>query len=440
MWIGVPRFSANLRELSRKDGGHIMTLFVHAADIHLDSPLKGLYQDESAPDAEEIRSAARAAFDKLVDLVLSEGAPLLIIAGDLYDGGWKDFSTGLYFASRMRKLAEEGVRVAVVRGNHDAENRMTKSLVMPENVKIFSSRKPETWILEDLNMALHGQSYPRRDVTENLALDYPEPVPGMLNIGILHCLISGAEGHLPYAPCTSDQLAAKGYDYWALGHVHELAVVRKTPPIVYPGCIQGRHIRETGEKGCALVEREEDGLSVEFVPLDVLRWMAVETDAAGAESVDRVVSIFGDVFEGRIADLDGRLCCARVKITGCCPVHGRLLADPDTVVANIKAMAAEVSGGRAWIEKVEIRTAPEIDLAQLAESDTPQGELLRYMGEIESCENPFELLNADFSSLKAKLAGTDVSVPEDDAAQLLRDARDILLTMLADMESREERS
>ncbi len=414
-------------------------MFVHAADIHLDSPLKGLYQDESAPDAEEIRGAARAAFDNLVDLVLSEGAPLLIIAGDLYDGDWKDFSTGLYFASRMRRLAEEGVRVAVVRGNHDAENKMTRTLVMPENVKIFSSRKPETWILEDLNLALHGQSYPRRDVTENLVPDYPEPVPGMLNIGILHCLISGAAGHLSYAPCTADQLLAKGYDYWALGHVHQLSVIRERPPIVYPGCIQGRHVRETGDKGCALVEREDDGLSVEFVPLDVLRWMEMDLDATGADSVERVVSIFGDAFEQRIANLDGRVCCARVRIAGRCPVHGRLLSDPETVVANIKAMAAEVSGGKAWIEKVEIGTAPEIDLAQLSRSDTPQGELLRYMGEIESCEKPFELLNADFSSLKAKLAGTDVSVPEDDAARLLKDARDILLAMLADMECREER-
>ena len=191
--------------------------------------MKGLYQDESAPDVEEIRSAARAALDNLVDLVLSEDAPVLIIAGDLYDGDWKDFSTGLYFAGRMLKLAEEGVRVAVVRGNHDAENKMTRTLPMPENVRIFSSRKPETWILEDLNLALHGQSYPRANVTENLALDYPEPVPGMLNVGILHCLISGAAGHASYAPCTADQLAAKGYDYWALGHVHEHSVVREQP-------------------------------------------------------------------------------------------------------------------------------------------------------------------------------------------------------------------
>ena len=415
-------------------------MFVHAADIHLDSPLKGLYQDESAPDVEEIRSAARAALDNLVDLVLSEDAPVLIIAGDLYDGDWKDFSTGLYFAGRMLKLAEEGVSVAVVRGNHDAENKMTRTLPMPENVRIFSSRKPETWILEDLNLALHGQSYPRANVTENLALDYPEPVPGMLNVGILHCLISGASGHASYAPCTADQLAAKGYDYWALGHVHEHCVVREQPLIVYPGCIQGRHVREAGQKGCVLVEQESDGLRFEFAPLDVLRWTEVDTDATGADTLEGVVTLFGDAFEQQVANMDDRVCCARVTISGRCPVHGRLLEDPETVVANIKATAAEISGGKAWIEKVKIKTSPEIDLGQLAESDTPQGELLRYMEELESSQDPFGQLDVDFSSLKAKLSGTGVSVPESDDGQLLEDARDILLAMLADMESREERS
>jgi DNA repair exonuclease SbcCD nuclease subunit len=351
--------------------------FLHAGDIHLDSPLKGLFPYEGAPDVDEIRGATRHALDNLVGFVLSEKVPLVIIAGDLYDGDWQDFNTPLYFAKQMQRLGEAGVRVAVVRGNHDAANRMTKTLVMPENVKLFRARKPETWILEDLGVAVHGQSYATQDVTENLATAYPDPIPGMLNIGVLHCLISGSQGHLPYAPCTLDELAAKGYDYWALGHVHAYAELREQPLIVYSGCSQGRHIKETGPKGCVLVEAENSTLKTEFVPLDVFRWVKVTADISGAETMEQVATLFGQALEKAMADQDGRPCCVRVILQGRCPIHGRLSTDPETLSANIRAVATGVSRGRAWVEKVELETAPDFDVEALAQSDTPQGELLR---------------------------------------------------------------
>ena len=225
-----------------------MFTFVHAADIHLDSPLKGLFPYDGAPDVEEVRGATRHALDNLVGFVLSEKVPLVIIAGDLYDGDWQDFNTPLYFAKQMQRLGEAGVRVAVIRGNHDAANRMTKTLIMPENVKIFKARKPETWKTRRPGC---GHSRPKlcdpgRD--GKLGRYLFEPIPSMLNIGVLHCLISGSQGHLPYAPCTLDELAAKGYDYWALGHVHAYVELREQPLIIYSGCSQGRHIRETGPK------------------------------------------------------------------------------------------------------------------------------------------------------------------------------------------------
>jgi DNA repair protein SbcD/Mre11 len=412
-----------------------MPLFIHAADIHLDSPLRGLLQDEAAPDVEEIRGATRQALDNLINFVLSEKAPLLIIAGDLYDGDWQDFVTGLYFAKQMQRLAQAGVRVAVVRGNHDAANKMTKTLIMPENVKIFKARKPETWILNDLGLAVHGQSYASADVTENLSLAYPDPVPGMINIGVLHCLIAGSSGHMAYAPCTLDQLAAKGYDYWALGHVHKYAVLREQPFIIYPGCSQGRHIIETGEKGCVAVGSENGVLVPEFVPLDVLRWVRVTVDIDGAENIEKVAAIFGEVFGLEIVNVEGRICCARVILNGRGPVHGRLHTDFETLSANIRAMAAQVSGNRAWIEKIQLNTKPGLDVEALAQSDTPQGELLRYMGEISAHTKIYDDLGIDFSQLNAKLAGTGVSVPDGVDHKTLESARDILLTLLSDIDS-----
>ena len=412
-----------------------MLRFIHAADIHLDSPLKGLFHYEGAPSVEEIRGATRRAMDNLVNLVLSEQIPLLIIAGDLYDGDWQDFNSGLYFARQMQKLGEAGVQVALVRGNHDAANTMTKTLIMPENVKIFSARRPETWTLKDLGVAIHGQSYATRDVYDNLAVAYPDPTPGMLNIGILHCLISGAEGHLPYAPCTKDELAAKGYDYWALGHVHEFGVLSEEPHIVYAGCTQGRHIREPGAKGCVLVEAEGGRLHTEFEALDVNRWVEVKADVSDAETFEEAAVIFGESLSRVMQDLEGRTACVRAVLAGRRPAHGRFSSDPEALIANIRTVTADVSRGNAWVEKVRLNTGPVIDFEELAASDTPQGELLRYLKDLSENPQAFNRLGLDLTALKAKLSGSNVETPEEDPGKLLADVRDILLTMLADEEN-----
>jgi DNA repair protein SbcD/Mre11 len=411
-----------------------MPVFVHAADIHLDSPLKGLFHYEGAPPLDDIRGATRQALDNLVNFVLSEQVPLLLIAGDLYDGDWHDFNTGLYFVSQMRRLGQAGVRVAIVRGNHDAANTMTKSLPMPDNVKVFKSRRPETWILDDLGIAIHGQSYASQEVTDNLAAGYPDPVAGMFNVGLLHCLISGAQGHQPYAPCHIDLLASKGYDYWALGHVHTFSVLRQTPRIVYSGCSQGRHIRETGPKGCVLVEAQDGALRTEFCSLDVLRWSWVSVDISGAESVAQAAALFGEALAKSLADQDGMPCCVRVYLKGRCGIHGRLCADPADLAAHIRAVAADVSGKRVWIEKVELQTGPAVDLDELARSDTPQGELLRHLNELTA--DPAGLASdLDLTALKAKLAGTGVRIDEEAVGRLLHDARDLLLAALADAQA-----
>ena len=414
-----------------------MLTFLHAADIHLDSPLRGLSHYEGAPPIEEIRGATRQALDNLVNFALEEKVNFVLVAGDLYDGDWQDFNTGLYFANQMRNLGEAGIRVAVIRGNHDAANTMTKTLVMPENVKIFSSRKPETWLLEDLGVAIHGQSYANRDIYENLAIAYPDPVPDMFNIGILHCLISGADGHLPYAPCTLDELAAKGYDYWALGHVHKYSVLREQPHIVYSGCTQGRHIREPGEKGCVLVEVEDDEIRAEFVPLNVLRWAEVKADVSNAQNIEQAAIAFGEALSREMSNLNGMNACVRAVLTGRCTAHGRLSLDPEAVAANVRAVASEVSGGKVWIEKVQLQTRPTIDFESIAESDTPQGELLRYLKELTGNPQAFEELGLDLTGLKSKLSGSGVELKENEIVDLFSDVGNILLTMLEDEEGLE---
>lgn len=405
-----------------------MPSFIHASDLHLDSALKGLEPYEGAPDIEEIRGATRQALTNLVALARETQVPLVLIAGDVYDGDWPDFSTGLFFCRQMQMLAQEGIHVAFVRGNHDAQNKMTRTLVMPDNVKVFSSRSAETFIYKDINIAVHGQSYADAETTGNLAVGYPDPVSGYLNIGLLHCLIAGTSGHQPYAPCTIDDLAAKGYDYWALGHVHNYTVLRRQPLIVYPGCSQGRHAKETGVKGCVLVEAENDRLSHEFIRLGTVQWLRLTVDISTAETMAQAVDSFGQTLESTLAVSEGELWCLRAVLQGRTPAHGHLVLHTEELTANIRAMAADVSAQRVWVEKVSLETESPVDLRTLAQSDSPQGELLRYMQQLQS---PADLA-LDLTALKSKLAGSGIALPAQDDPQLLKGARDILISMLTD--------
>jgi DNA repair exonuclease SbcCD nuclease subunit len=214
--------------------------FVHAADLHLDSPMRGLDRYEGAPHA-AMRGATRRALENLVDLCRGESAAFLLIAGDLYDGTWKDYSTGLFFAQQMARLRDAKIPVFVVRGNHDAMSQITKSLRLPDNVRELAAAGPETIEVAGAGepVAIHGQSFAHRAVTEDLAAAYPAAVPGALNIGLLHTSLDGREGHAAYAPTKLATLVQKGYDYWALGHVHAREIVSRDPWVLFPATCRG---------------------------------------------------------------------------------------------------------------------------------------------------------------------------------------------------------
>ena len=276
-----------------------MFKFIHSADIHLDSPLKGLEKYEGAP-VDEIRGATRRALENLVQLAKNEQVDFVLIAGDVYDGNWKDHNTGLFFYRQMMELRDADIAVYLISGNHDAANKMTKSLRLPENpdgsAMRLSSTKPETVKssrLDELGVAIHGRGFFKQAEMGNLAVEYPLAVAGHYNIGILHTSLSGLEGHEPYAPCSIGDLRSKDYNYWALGHIHSPEVMCDEPHVVFSGNIQGRHIREDGKKGCYVVTVDEKhGANLRFEPLDVFRWHTLDINAEGAASAEEVVIRF----------------------------------------------------------------------------------------------------------------------------------------------------
>ena len=377
-----------------------MIKFLHAADLHLDSRLDGLQRYEGAP-VERIRSACRRALENLVELAIGEKVAFVLLAGDIYDGDWSDYNTGLYFIRQMVRLNEAGIGIFMISGNHDAANRMTRALRLPPNVTMLSTEKPESHRLEDLGVVIHGQGFATGAVTEDLSKNYPPPQCGYFNIGLLHTCIEGAEGHDRYAPCTLPGLKNKGYDYWALGHIHKGSVLCKDPHVVYPGNIQGRHIRETGPKGCFLGTLMDNRLNgLEFRRLDVVRWEVCEVLSPETEREDELFDAVADQLESLLNGEDGgQLLAVRVVLTGRCKLHEQLIADPGHCAAQIQSRALDFGTDRVWVEKVKVKTLP-------SSAETEQGplaELLAGVSDLRADEARLLQEAAVFSELRDKL-------------------------------------
>jgi exonuclease SbcD len=333
--------------------------FVHAADLHLDSPLLGLTR-KSADYAARVDDASRQAFDNLIALAIDEACGLLVIAGDVFDGQWRDYRTGQFFVDRMRKLREAGVRVVMIAGNHDAENRFASRLELSDNVTVLSSKRPETVRLEELGIAVHGRSFPQRDVTDNIALDYPAPIAGLFNIGLLHTACTGRDGHASYAPCTVEQLVNHGYQYWALGHVHAREVLSSAPHIVFPGNLQGRSVRETGEKGATLVSVAAGMVSaIEHRSLDVVRWAVETIDVSIVDDRRDLLPIIRARIDTAYGAADGRALAIRLRLLGATELHADLLTEAAEVREDIETLLASVAAD-IWLERLEVRTAPPV--------------------------------------------------------------------------------
>lgn len=410
-----------------------MFKFIHVADIHLDSPLLRLERYEGAP-VEELRQATRRAFENLVELAISESISFVLIAGDLYDGDWKDYNTGLYFISQLSKLREAGIPVFIITGNHDAANKMTKTLRLPDGTYLFPADKPGTFNIDDLDVAIHGQSFATRAVKKDLSKGYPSALSGRFNIGMLHTCATGREGHEPYAPCTIEGLRSKGYAYWALGHVHQRELLSDDPLILFPGNIQGRNIRETGPKGCTLVRVENNrDIYADFHSLDVIRWERCKVDASGAQVGYDILNLISGQLEELLEQTDGLPVIARVEVAGPCRAHTELSADPERWINEIRSAAIDTSGGQVWIEKVKLNTTLPSKGKPPGVSEGPIGELLQVIDGIRSDPTRLETIGTSLDDLWKKLPkelkeGGDAIAPQD--AEWLANVFDQVTPML----------
>ena len=409
--------------------------FLHAADVHLDSPLCSLRSlDEKT--AGQLHRASRRSLEVIVQTAIDRKVAAVVFAGDLFDGPVKDAGAGLWVESQLKRLVRENIAVVLIRGNHDAVSNAQRVIRWSEGIHELSSDAPQTIRLDDARLAIHGQSFGARAESTDLAAAYPSAVMGYFNIGLLHTSLVGSSQHDSYAPTSIGLLESKGYQYWALGHIHQRTEQSLSDKcwIGYSGNTQGRHVRECGAKGCYLVHVEDNHIErMEFVPTDSLRWHLLPVDLKNASRLSDIEDLVNDALCPALGSNrdDGVALAVRLHLEGHTALHAELTQTAtieklaDTLALRIHAL------GDVWLESVKVRTHPEKVMAS-ADLDVP----LKYLSQItEEFREDAKLQKELWKELEELLKKARVELTEVDWP-LLRDAdRDSeLLTMIAQAE------
>ena len=412
--------------------------FVHAADIHLDSPLRSLaFRDPELADL--IGNATRRAFVNVIDLCLAEQVDALLLAGDLYDGEQTSMKTARFLAEQIRRLHEAGISVFIIRGNHDALSRITKELTFPDSVRLFGGR-PEAIPINGKHaggVVIHGLSFAKPQAPESLLPRFKSPVEGAVNIALMHTSLAGAPGHDNYAPCNLSDLDSAGFDYWALGHIHKRSVIQGRAAVVMAGMPQGRDINESGPKSATLVTIKDDrSVQIEERITSVAQFEPVSIELGGIHEWPDMIKATTKKLEAVRSSVPSEHVVARLRFTGTTPLAWRIRRDRDLLQTEATDRAFVV--GKTWIEKIEtdcrapgagVEPGPSADPVlelrrliadEVVRSDAYQAEVATIADELRT-QLPPEcrgLLGADEDAFKAAISRMVDDGAEDILARL----------------------
>lgn len=414
--------------------------FVHTADLHLGSPLTGIRaMDETM--AEKLIQASYRAFDRIVELAIREKVDFVLIAGDLYDSQRQQIYDQLTLLHAFERLDNNGIQIYIVCGNHDPQSAWSQSLQWPENVHILADDRPEVVFFEKdrgRKAAIVGMSYPRSSVLENLAVTFPEKETDWpFTIGLLHGTLGSTDVHVPYAPCSEDDLITKGYDYWALGHIHKPVVVSQADPvIVYPGIPQGRDIGESGPRGCYLVSVGPDGtIKPTFVETAEICWEDSAVSIDGIDTLDELDTAINKALEEMQERNAGRFVCCRITLTGRGEVHRDLRREG---AAEDLAASFREEGSEVYLDRIIDHTAMPIDRKVLARREDLIGDILRLSDTLQQDPEAAETLMPLFQPLFGDRRGKKYcdSIHPEEIPDLVREAETYLLDLLQSEEER----
>ena len=409
--------------------------FVHAADLHLDSPFRGIRSEAPVHVADALHRATFEAYENIISLCLRESVDALLVAGDIYDGADRSLRAQLKFVDGLNRLDEAGIRSFICHGNHDPLDGWEARLDLPPGCVRFGPEVTGVPVFPDEpeRATVYGVSYPQQVVTDNLALRFQVHESSGFNVGLLHANVGGNSAHDNYSPCTVADLAATGIDYWALGHVHTRQVLRQErPAVVYPGNPQGRHPLESGPRGAYLVEVDDSGaIRMEFRAVDVVRWENVEVNISGLEAAQELLHAIDDAVALCAEGSEGRPVVFRLSLTG----RGRLnrwIRSAGTLDDLLEQVHNQHTYAHPWLwcERIQVSTGSPVDRQQAALREDFVGDLARVSAAIQG--DPAELeelrlqLRLLYTNSNARQYLGNSSLPSDD------ELRELLATAAAE--------
>jgi DNA repair protein SbcD/Mre11 len=411
--------------------------FIHAADLHLGSPFKGL-SGISPKLGDRLRKASFDAYDRLIKTAISEKVDFVLIAGDSFDSGSGDLRAQYRFVSGMQQLRDAEIPVYLITGNHDPLDKWSDSLKLPDNVFRFSGEKPETYTFTKKGepaALIIGMSYAQQEVKENLTTRYPDGDRNLLSIALLHGNFGSESGHQPYSPFGMDDLRRKSeVDYWALGHIHKREVISDQSPLaVYPGNIQGRHFNEEGDKGCYLVEYDgKKCTELDFVPLSDFIFKRVTIDCNGIGDLGAFSEMTDELVRQWQGELDGKNLLLKPTLSGMTELFVRFQnqEELDELIDSINGKYAAGSPV-VYFERPANRTLPVLDLEERKQSNDFFADLLRDFSALLTDQSEADEIIAEINqdlkgSNRRLLSDTmDEMESEEEMEELIKNARNI---------------
>lgn len=370
--------------------------FIHTADLHLDTPFRSL-SSMNKDLAERLKDATFRSFEKIINLCISEQVDFLLVSGDIFDGEDRSLSAQLKFVKGLQRLSGERIHTYFICGNHDPLSSWLDYLELPENVFRFGSSKVEYVVYMKNGSPLariYGISYRIGSENRDLASKYKlkgRPLP--FSIALLHGTVGNPGPHANYAPFRIDDIADKGFDYWALGHIHKKQIIRRaSPAVIYPGNPQGRDFGEPGQRGCYLVEMTQDNdPAIRFLPTQNIRFEQVTIDLTGVDKINALSGLI-DAATTRINDYDDSTSyILKIVLKGRTPFHSILNNGGEIEALRDDFNETQLNEEHfTWIDSISVETQPDIDINKIKKGNDFTAEVLKT---IEEMNDPSKLFN-----------------------------------------------
>lgn len=269
-----------------------MVKFIHAADLHMDRSFEGLTNVNKSIQ-KELLNVNLKVLSNIVEQAIKYQVDFVLLAGDSFHQNRPSLKIQKNFFEQMNRLSERNIPVYMIFGNHDFYQQERYWFDFPKNIFLFPTERVETKelvISSGEKIAISGFSYEHPRIQKEKITEFPSRLAVNYHLGLYHGEV-GSRGQGNYAPFQPSKLQAKGYDYWALGHIHTPTVLNESGTIVYPGSPQGHTQKEKESLSILLVELTKN--KCHRKPLEVAQayWKEQEISLKYVKSVNEIIQM-----------------------------------------------------------------------------------------------------------------------------------------------------